>query len=65
MTTRKEFAELRRIAEAAGWTVTMTSGGHLRWAAPSGAIVFSSSSPSDWRAVHKHRSELRKKGLDC
>jgi len=47
-------------AEAAGWTVEKTDGGHLRITAPNGHFVFASQTPSDWRAVHATRARMRR-----
>lgn len=59
------FRDLYRIALEQGWTVTFTGRDHLKWSPPRGAgrPVFSSQSPSDVRAVHKHRTQLRRAGL--
>lgn len=58
---------LRDIAKAAqeqGWTVAKTRNNHMKFQAPSGAIVFTSSTPSDVRAVHNLTASLRRNGLD-
>ncbi len=47
-------------ASALGWTVTPTCNGHLCWRHPSGGLVYSASTPSDWRAGLNLRSELRR-----
>ena len=38
-------------AQAHGWQITRTNGGHLRLTKPGRPIVHTSSTPSDWRAV--------------
>lgn len=60
-------ADLKPIvkhAERAGWTVEITGGGHLRWRSPTGALVFSSSTPNCPFASKKIRACLRRHGLD-
>lgn len=59
----KDVRQLIRAAEAQGWAVSRTRGGHLRWRAPSGALVFTASTPSDWRALANILSYLRRNGL--
>ena len=63
--TNKDFTALARLARAAGWRVETTNGNHMRWVPPVGGTIYSSSSPSDWRAIAKHRALLRRAGLDC
>lgn len=43
-------------AEAAGWTVTHTRGGHLRFTHPDGHVVYGSGTPSDQRSVRNVRA---------
>ena len=45
-------------AVRAGWVVDKTGSGHLLFTAPSGAFCSASSTPSDWRAIHKARAKL-------
>lgn len=40
-------------AARAGWRIEKTGSGHLLFTAPSGVFCSASSTPSDWRAVHK------------
>ena len=63
MAKRGEIADLMRVALAQGWSVKATRGNHIRWQAPTGAIVFSASTPSDVRAYRNMASDLRKRGL--
>jgi predicted RNA binding protein YcfA (HicA-like mRNA interferase family) len=63
MSNRKEFKQVIKVAESKGWVVCLTKGGHLKWASPSGQIVFSASTPSDGRAVKNLISELRRHGI--
>lgn len=62
--TRPRFSPNRDLqdlcveAQAAGWRVDKTNGDHLKLTAPSGAFVFASQTPSDWRAVHHVRATL-------
>jgi predicted RNA binding protein YcfA (HicA-like mRNA interferase family) len=51
---------VRDEIELEGWTVERTRNSHFRWLHPSGAIVISSSSPSDHRHWANHLSRLRR-----
>lgn len=51
------WQDLRIWAEARGWSMRLTNGGHLRWTHASGAgPVYSAASPSDWRALRNVRA---------
>lgn len=63
MSSNKDFQKLIKEAESQGWEVNRTGGGHLRWVAPDGRVVFSAFSPSDKRALQNTRKELRIKGF--
>ncbi len=55
---------LIRQAQRQGWSVQVRRDGHLAWKSPSGAgVIFSGSSPSDWRAQLNLRACLRRAGL--
>lgn len=47
-------------AQAAGWVVSRTGSDHIRLKAPNGSNAFTSNTPSDRRAVHNLRAELRR-----
>jgi hypothetical protein len=57
-----DLRQLMRSAVRQGWKVQRTGGGHLAWCSPAGAVVFSASTPSDWRALQNHKAHLRKHG---
>lgn len=59
----KELAKIAKEAEAQGWTITLTNGGHFKWMSPEGGFMFTSQTPSDVRAFHRIRSDLRKLGF--
>lgn len=61
---RKTMAALKRYAEANGWVVSPTRNGHFQWKAPTGEIITSGSTESDWRAHRNHVARLRRCGLD-
>jgi hypothetical protein len=61
---RKTLKTLKRAAEAQGWNVTPTKSGHLMWKAPTGEIITSGSTESDWRAHRNHLARLRRCGLN-
>jgi len=59
-----DLQSLIRTAQRQGWSVQLRRGGHLAWKSPSGdGVVFSASSPSDWRAQLNLRASLRRAGL--
>lgn len=56
-------ASLRALlisAERRGWAVEHRHSGHLRLTHPAGGLVFTSSTPSDWRATYKIAAELKR-----
>lgn len=59
----RDLRDLGRQALAAGWEISKTSNQHFRWRAPSGALVFTSGTPSDRRTLRNVQSLLRKAGL--
>jgi hypothetical protein len=67
LSVRGELQTIVNAALEAGWTVTLTRNGHLRWhnpRAPAGRrLYFSSQTPSDTRALRKIRSDLTRRGL--
>lgn len=46
----KGLFPLLQYAKSNGWTVSFTSGGHLRFTKPERPLIHTSSTPSDWRA---------------
>lgn len=56
----KELKQIRIAAERRGWEVEQTNGSHLRWKHPSGAVMFSSLTPSDFRALKKIKAFMNK-----
>lgn len=57
----RQYKQLADAAQAAGWRIEPTNGGHLRWTHPAAdRPVFSAASPSDWRAVKNVRARLRR-----
>lgn len=64
MASTKELKPLIKRAERAGWTVTRTRGDHLKWLRPEGGMpYFSSSTPSDRRAITNIEKDLTRMGL--
>jgi hypothetical protein len=59
----RDHRALARQARGQGWRLALCGSGHLAWRSPAGALVISSGSRSDWRALHKLRAELRRHGL--
>ena len=62
-TNDKDLNSLMAQAGEQGWSVIHTGGNHIKWIAPSGAIVFSGSTNSDKRAILNIQRELRFKGF--
>lgn len=61
---KKDIKQLMRIAQEQGWEVSNTNGGHLRWRPPNNApLVFTASTPSDRRAIHRILRDLQRSGL--
>lgn len=60
---KKRLKELVREAERQGWTVEIRRSGHLKWTAPNGDMVFSPSTPSDYRGLKNLTRDLRHRGL--
>lgn len=58
-----EWRPLVQAAADARWTLEKTGSGHIRWQSPEGTCTFTSSSPSDRRAMYNARSRLRRAGL--
>jgi hypothetical protein len=66
MTMRKVPRDMRPLARQAygqGWRLKWLGSTHLGWRSPTGAFVVSSGSPSDRKAVHRLRADLRRAGL--
>jgi hypothetical protein len=57
------YRALARKARRKGWTITTTGGGHLAWTSPSGAVIYTPSSPSESRGYLNTRAQFRRAGL--
>jgi hypothetical protein len=60
----KDMNALVNAAEKQGWTVTYTGSGHYKFKSPSGAVVFTSSTPGRSRSLTNTKALLKRKGLD-
>jgi hypothetical protein len=49
-----------RQATAAGWSASITKRGHIRLVHPSGAVIFTGSTPADHRVPVKLAADLRR-----
>jgi predicted RNA binding protein YcfA (HicA-like mRNA interferase family) len=49
-----------RRAVRDGWSASLTRGGHVRLDHPSGAVVFTGATPSDYRIQRKLAADLRR-----
>ena len=61
--------QLRRAygaARRAGWSVTRTGSGHLKWTPPGGRPVITGGTPNGgWHATQNALRALRRAGLKC
>ena len=60
----KELKRIIALAIRQGYTVELRNNGHYKFTAPSGRFIFTSSTPSDRRALSNILSDLKKTGLD-
>lgn len=63
MTFNGNDSYFRRIIDGmldAGWKVSKTRRGHYKCRAPSGMTIFTSGTPSDWRAIHNFAAKVRR-----
>jgi len=60
----KEIKQLMMQAIKQGWNVKVRNSGHMVWTSPNPKVgpIFSSQTPSDWRAIKKIKSQLRRAG---
>ena len=58
--------DLQKQAEAEGWRVRQTKNGHYQFLSPDKEInpIIVSSTPSDWRAIHKIKAQFKRNGLE-
>ena len=60
----RDITHLKRVASKAGWTVGMTNGGHVYFLPPTGGgKIYTSSTPSDVKAIRNVKARLRRLGL--
>ena len=64
MANRKELQQVIKVATKHGWIITLNKNNHYKWVAPSGAFFYSSSTPSDARALERLKRDLRRLGFD-
>ena len=63
MASSKELMSLLKLAEIQGWRVSRTNKNHYKLIAPNGKVIFTSSTPSDNRAINNIKRDLRANGL--
>lgn len=56
------FRDLLATLIEQGWTIERSKNRHYKFISPTGKIVFSSGSPSDWRVYYNLRGQLRRAG---
>jgi hypothetical protein len=59
----KDIQSLIKDATKQGWVITPTNKGHYKWSSPLGRFFFSSSSPSDHRALQNLKRDLLRYGF--
>ena len=59
----KEFHPIEDAVRRAGWTISRTARGHLKFTSPSGKVIFCGSNKSDWRAAKNAAAMLRRCGV--
>ena len=59
----KDTRQLLKRAEALGCEVTISRAAHVKVRTPFGAVVHMSLTPSDVKAVHNQRRDLRHAGV--
>ena len=63
MKIHPDFKKLQEVAKEQGWTILRRTNTHLAWVSPTGEKVYSSATPSDWRAVLNLKRDLKRYGL--
>lgn len=58
--TRENLRQLVEFAEANGWSVSRTRGGHIRFTKPGLGSIYTSSTPSDYRSELNAKARLRR-----
>lgn len=62
---KKEWKELRRMAERQGWRVERTNSDHFKWFSPNGEdIIVSGLTVSDHRGIKNHITLMRRAGFN-
>jgi hypothetical protein len=59
----KELKLLLELASDQGWQIEKRNNNHYKLIAPNGKVVFTSSTPSDRRAIENIKRDLRSGGL--
>lgn len=59
----RDMRALIKKALSQGWAVEKRNNNHLKWTSPNGFVYYSSSTPSDFRAIRKIAHGLRREGL--
>lgn len=59
----KELKRIIALAIRQGYSVELRNNGHYKFTAPTGRFIFTSSTPSDRRAIKNILADLRKLGF--
>lgn len=60
MSLKKDLKKLIKESELIGWSVMKTNNNHFKWMHPRGGLFYSSSTPSDRRAIMNIMEDIRK-----
>jgi hypothetical protein len=55
---KRDLHQLLAQARNRGWTIDHTRNGHWRLRGQNGDLLFTGSSPSDWRSIRNLRSDI-------
>ena len=62
----KEIKQLIRLVQGQKWKVRVRNNGHMVWKSPdpNSGPIYTSQTPSDYRAIERIKSQLRKAGAN-
>lgn len=64
MSLKTDLRQTMERAEKFGFTITPTRNSHYKWYPPNGGpVIFSPSTPSDYRGLKNLEAQLRRAGL--
>jgi hypothetical protein len=57
---KRDLHDLLNEARGRGWVTELTHGGHWKLLGPDRQMLFTSSTPSDWRGLRNIRQDIRR-----